>query len=135
MAERYAQLEKQLSGSLFIGHFTDDSEPVEDGQSPLREERYEIKSAKKLPGGDFWLIQARIQYGEKDVTVPIPLPIKWVGDTPMITLDDLTIPGMGTFDAKVVIAGSRYAGTWQHGDHGGHLFGRIEAAEADDSAP
>jgi len=52
----------------------------------------------------------------------------WSGNTPVITLDNLWIPGMGTFSARVLIHQGRYAGTWSHGDKGGHLFGRIEKA-------
>ena len=33
---------------------------------------------------------------------------------------------LGTFTARVLIYDNRYAGTWQHGKAGGHLFGRIE---------
>jgi hypothetical protein len=80
----------------------------------------------KLPEGDVWLIKARVKYGDKDVTVPMPLEIKWAGDTPIITLTDFTIPGLGTFTSRVVIYENRYAGTWQHGQVGGHLFGRLE---------
>jgi hypothetical protein len=121
---RIAKLKSQLSGSVFAGRFSDDSQEGNE----LREERYEILSAMKLPTGNMWLIKTRIKYGDHDITVPIPLPIQWAGSTPVITLDQLTIPGLGTFDARVVISGDRYAGTWQHGDHGGHLFGRIEKA-------
>ena len=57
----------------------------------------------------------------------------------MITVDKLTIPGMGTFDARVVIRGGKYAGTWMHDDVGGHLFGTIsrieEADKADEEKP
>jgi hypothetical protein len=81
-----------------------------------------------------WLFKARIKYGDHDVTVPIPLQVSWAGKTPMIVVDQISIPGLGTFDARVLIAGDRYAGTWQHGDVGGHLFGKIEstATDADD---
>jgi hypothetical protein len=70
-----------------------------------------------------------VKYGDKDVTVPIPLEIKWAGDTPVITLTDLAIPGLGTFTARVLIYDDRYAGTWQHGKVGGSLFGKIEKIE------
>jgi hypothetical protein len=33
---------------------------------------------------------------------------------------------LGTFDARVVIHDQKYAGTWKHGEVGGHLFGTIE---------
>ena len=43
-------------------------------------EEYTITSALKLPDGDLWLLTARVKYGDKDMTVPIPLEIKWAGD-------------------------------------------------------
>ena len=93
--------------------------------------------AKKMPEGDRWLITARIKYGKYDVTVPIPLDILWAGDTPVITLTNLTIPGLGTFSARVMIYEHRYAGTWQHDKVGGLLFGKVERGtpEKKDGAP
>ena len=79
---------------------------------------------KKLGGKD-WLITARIQYGDKDITVPLMLPVEWAGDTPVITLTDLTIPGAGTFTARVLLYRGQYAGTWSAKDHGGEMFGKI----------
>jgi hypothetical protein len=32
----------------------------------------------------------------------------------------------------VLIFGDQYAGTWSGGDHGGHLFGRIEKTPPED---
>jgi hypothetical protein len=96
-----------------------------------RPEEYTISRAVKLPEGDAWLIQARIRYGDKDVSVPVPVEIKWAGDTPVITLTNLTLPGLGTFTSRVVIYEGRYAGTWQHGEVGGHLFGTIEKLPSD----
>jgi len=120
--ELIKKLEADLTSVKLIGRFTvagrEDREP--------RPEEYTITSALKLPDGDMWLIKARIKYGDKDTTVPIPLEIKWAGDTPVITLTDLAIPGLGTFTSRVVIYDNRYAGTWQHGKVGGNLFGRIE---------
>ena len=43
-----------------------------------------------------WLFQARIQYGEHDVTVPVPVKLLWAGDTPVVSLTDASIPGLGT---------------------------------------
>jgi hypothetical protein len=120
--ELIKKLEADLTNVKLIGRFTiagrEDREP--------RPEEYTISSAMKLPEGDMWLIKARIKYGDKDMTVPMPLEIKWAGDTPVITLTDLTIPGLGTFTSRVVIYDNRYAGTWQHGKVGGNLFGRME---------
>ena len=99
----------------------------DDGELP--KEEYTIESVKKLPDGDYWEFKARIKYGQNDVTVPLQLEVKWAGTTPMITLTDFTIPGMGTFSSRVVIYKKRYAGTWTHGKVGGHLFGVIEKLE------
>lgn len=123
-AERFEKLEKQLTGSSFVGRFTIDGQEGE-----LKEDRYELQSVTKMPTGDLWLFKTRIRYGDHDVTVPLPIPVKWVDDTPMIVVEKLAIPGLGTFDARVVISGDRYAGTWQHGEVGGHMFGRIERTE------
>ena len=67
---------------------------------------------------------------KKDVKVPVGLLIKWIDRTPVIVLDQVTIPGMGTFDARVLIRKGMYAGTWAHGEVGGHLFGNITTAAA-----
>ena len=118
--ERNAALEKTLTGSKFVGVFTiDGKEGV-----PAKEE-YTIISAKKTDEGDLWLFKARIKYGNKDVTLPVPVPIKWAGKTPVIEMDNLKIPLLGTFSAHIVIDDGKYAGTWKHGKVGGHMFGSI----------
>ena len=78
------------------------------------------------------MFEARITYGEHDVTVPLTLPVKWAGDTPVITVDNMGIPGLGLYTARVMIYADHYAGFWSGGDHGGHLFGVIERAEGND---
>jgi hypothetical protein len=91
------------------------------------EDKYTIQGATKS-GNDVWLIYARIEYGGKDVTVPVPVQVKWAGDTPVITLDKVSIPGLGTYSARVLIYENTYAGTWTANDHGGMLHGVIEKA-------
>src|SRR5436190_10860067 len=90
----------------------------------IGQEKYVIEKVSKLTG-ETWLLQARMQYGGHDWPVPIPVVIKWAGDTPVITLTDLSIPGKGTFTARVVLYGGQYAGTWSAKDHGGQIFGKI----------
>ncbi|MEX1094448.1 MAG: hypothetical protein WED34_00270 [Planctomycetales bacterium] len=115
---------EKLSGATLVGRFTIDGKAE---QAP-KAERYEISKVSKLRD-DYWVFNARVKYGDKDVTVPITLKVLWAGDTPMISMTDLAIPGLGTFTCRVFFYGDRYAGTWQHGDVGGHLFGRIEAPQ------
>jgi hypothetical protein len=121
-AELIKKLEDTLTGAKLTGSFTVQGR---EDRAPKPEE-YTIVSATKVPEGDVWLIKARIKYGEHDTTIPMPLEIKWAGDTPIITLTNLTIPGLGTFTSRVLIYDNRYAGTWQHGKAGGNLFGKIE---------
>jgi hypothetical protein len=127
------ELNKKLAADLtnvkMIGRFTIAGK---ESEAP-KDEEYTITSALKLPEPDLWLLKARIKYGKTDQTLPIPLEIKWAGDTPVITLTNLEIPGLGTFSSRVVIYEGRYAGTWQHGDVGGHLFGRIEKLPAEEA--
>jgi len=122
--ERIAMLEKMLSGATLVGQFTVNGRD-EARTSP---ERYELNSVKHMQG-DMWLITARIKYGDHDLTVPLPLPIRWAGDTPIITLDKFTVPGMGAWSARVMFYEGRYMGYWfsaDHPEHGGYLFGKIE---------
>lgn len=120
-AELEKEFEKTMSGCVLVGRFT---VVGKEDQAP-KEERYTITKVKKQDDGE-WIFLTRIQYGKNDNQVPLKLKVEWAGDTPVITLTDLTIPGMGTFTSRVVIYRGWYAGTWQHGQVGGHLFGRIE---------
>lgn len=119
----------QMSGATLVGTFT-----VDGMKKPPVEERYTIAKVSKI-AGDKWLFMARVQYMKHDVTVPMSLDVLWAGDTPIITLTDLNIPGLGTFTSRVMIYGDRYAGTWQHGSVGGHLWGKIEKAKPTDAKP
>ena len=133
---REERLAKFLSGKLFVGKFTIDGVDM-----PPKTETYVINSCEKLASTDLYRFKAQIKYGQIDQEVPLDLKILWSGNTPVITLDSLWIPGMGTFDARVMIHGERYAGSWQHGDKGGHMFGKIverqvapETVESKDAA-
>ena len=98
---------------------------LKDGQlGPEKEDKYTIISVTKV-GGDVWLIHTRIQYGQKDIVAPIPVQVKWAGDTPVIIVDKVSVPGGGTYSARVLIYEKTYAGTWSGGDHGGLLNGVI----------
>jgi len=98
---------------------------IKDGRlGPEKEDKYTILGVSKL-GGDTWLIRARIQYGKTDLVAPIPVQVKWAGDTPIIMLDKAGVPGSGEYSARVMIYEKTYAGTWSGGDHGGLLNGVI----------
>ena len=118
-ADLEQKFQQMMSGVTLIGH----SASLKD-ESFAGEEKYVIEKVSKL-GGETWLFHVRIQYGSHDVTVPLPVTIKWAGDTPVITINNLTIPGLGTYTARVLLYQDQYAGTWSSKDHGGQLFGKI----------
>jgi hypothetical protein len=131
-AERQAKLEaalaKTLSGATLEGSFT--STGAGSDPAKLSRDKYTLGQVQKV-SGDVWQIPARIQYGDKDITVPIVLPIRWAGDTPVVTVDDLPLPGFGTVSARVMFFDGHYAGYWKHGDHGGNMFGVIHPADTE----
>jgi hypothetical protein len=88
-------------------------------------ERYHIDGVTHVQG-DTWLFRTRLEFRGTELPVPIPLKVQWAGDTPVITLTDVSIPGVGTYTARVVLYRDQYAGTWSGAKGGGQLFGRIE---------
>lgn len=123
-ARLFKKFESTLTHVTLTGQFT-----ITGREAPPRTESYTIHSVRKMAQGDLWVFTARIKYGKRDVTLPMPIPVKWAGDTPVISLDNLTLPGLGTFSAHVVIDGDKYAGTWTHGKVNGHMFGTIAPAK------
>ena len=116
-----------LSNVELIGTYTQQGSP----KGPEKE-RYTIYRVTKISGQKhLWRFDVRMQFGSVDLRVPLPLTVRWAQDTPMVILNDTKIPGLGTFSAKVFFDKTRYAGTWQHGSEGGHLFGNIIGRKLD----
>src|SRR5215467_8106551 len=113
------KFQEMMKGVTLVGRSTRLNDDKVIGQ-----EKYVIEKVSKL-GGETWLFQARMQYGGRDIPVPVPVVIKWAGDTPVITLTDLSIPGLGTYTARVLFYRDQYVGTWSSQDHGGQLFGKL----------
>ncbi len=103
--------------------------PLKDGVlGAEKEDKYTIVSVEKV-SGDMWTINARMRYKQLEIVAPIPVKVKWAGDTAVITVDKMTIPGPGyggaAYSARVLIHEGTYAGTWSGGDHGGLMSGII----------
>jgi hypothetical protein len=128
-ADEQARLEKEFQESMTDVVLVGTCNVTRTGDdAKLRPERYEVKSVNHV-AGDIWTFTTRIQYGERDVTVPVPVKLMWAGDTPVVTLTDADIPGVGTFTARVVFYRDHYSGMWWHGETGGNQFGRILRGE------
>lgn len=124
-AKRHKQFEETMSGAVMTGQFTIDGKDLDPKQ-----ESYTIKKVTWLDIDDLWRFDVHMKYGDVDKDFALAVPVKWAGDTAVISMTKTTIPGLGSFSAKVVIDGDRYAGTWDHhGAGGGHMFGKIEKAK------
>jgi hypothetical protein len=108
---------------------------LKDGKlGPDKDEKYTITGVEKT-GDSQWTISARIQYGTLDFVAPVPVQVKWAGDTPVIIVDNVGFPGTAKYSARVMIFGDTYAGTWSGGDHGGLMHGVITRGKPDAKPP
>jgi hypothetical protein len=113
-------VERMRDASL-VGSFTLDGQD----SSPPRADRYDITSVDKV-GDDLWRFNANIGCCGIAGSIPIVVPMRWVGDTPMIMMTNTALPGVGTFTVRVFFYEDRYAGFWKRGDTGGFMSGRVE---------
>jgi hypothetical protein len=118
-AERNRAFTEAMSGVTLVGSSTRLSK-----EGVFGPEHYFIDGVTHV-SGDTWLFRTRMNVKGTEVPVPIPLSVKWAGDTPVITLTDLAIPGVGTYTARVILYRDQYAGTWSGEKAGGQLFGKI----------
>ncbi len=128
IATRDEAFSKSMANCVLVGSFTIDGK---ESKGAPKEERYEIESVTKAAENQ-WIFLTRVKYGNLDTKLPIAVPMEWAGDTPMVTLTNASLPGLGEgFSARVLFYEGRYAGTWQHGPIGGHMFGAIEKPKAE----
>jgi hypothetical protein len=126
LPEAERQFAERMKNVSLVGTFT---LAGREGQAPSPD-RYDIFSVEKV-GEDRWRFNASMDCcGLKGTKLPIVVPMRFVGDTPMIMMTDLNLPGVGTFTVRLLFHGDRYSGTWQHGQYGGAMSGRIEKIPA-----
>jgi hypothetical protein len=102
---------------------------IKDGQlTPEKEDSYTIVSVAKVEG-EKWVVNARMAYGGKDIDLPIPVQVKWAGDTPVLVLDNIGMGTGRTYSARVMIYEKTYSGWWTGGTQGGLLNGLITNAK------
>ncbi len=124
-AEMEAKFKAALTNAVMDGRFC----TVADGKlGPDKEDKYTIAGVEKTGDGQ-WTINAKIEYGATNFTAPVPVQVKWAGDTPVIIVDNVGFPGTPKYSARVMIYGDTYSGTWSAGDHGGLMHGVLKKAE------
>lgn len=120
-----------LSGATLVGTWQmTRSEGLSSALSEPKSEKYTIASVIHA-GGDNYIISARVEFGDKDVTIPIPVHVVWAGDTPTITITAMALPMLGNYSARVMIHEGFYAGVWYSGSktYGGILSGQVVKAK------
>lgn len=120
--ERAKQLREMLEGAVLEGRWR----LVEDGE--LKEEHQERYRIVELRGaGDNWLIRAEMEMNGKTVTLPVPVIVEWLGDSPVIRLrPNSPVRQLKGYNARVVFTDKSYAGTWSSADRSGVLHGTIQ---------
>ena len=118
-AELEAEFTKMLTEATLTGRWSG----IKDGQlTEEKEESYAITSVTKVEG-DKWTVNARIKYKSADFPIAIPARVNWAGDTAVMSVVDLTMPGGGIYWARVLFYKSTYAGSW--GGGGGSVGGLL----------
>jgi hypothetical protein len=120
--ELEAKFKSMLTKATLSGRWASTSGGV---LGPEKEDKYTIESVGKV-SGDSWVVNAKIKYNDREFIAPLPIKVRFAGDTPVIIVDDLAMPG-GTrsYSARVMIYEHTYAGTWSGGEHSGMLYGTI----------
>ena len=112
------QFQAALTNTTLTGFFTV-------GDSPeTRPDKYTIENLTKLEG-NIWKFDARIQYGGKDYRASVNVPVKWAGETAVLSMAQYAITGQGVFSARILIHNGMYAGTWGNQATGGKMFGMV----------
>ena len=94
LSDRERAFAERMRDVVLVGHFTLEGSERRDGNP----ERYEISGVTKLDG-DRWRFNARVQYMNVDVTTPVVVPVVWAGDTPMVSISNVSLPG--TYNAHL----------------------------------
>jgi len=134
-AELEKQFEEELTGATLNGVWQMTGEGGLSGRAdltPPKPDQYIISKVAKVMD-DYWVITARIQYADKDVNIPVPVRVIWAEDTAIITLNDLAMPLLGTYSARVMIHHGFYSGVWysKSKNYGGVMQGRITKTPVD----
>jgi hypothetical protein len=127
------EFQSRMRDVVLVGSYTVDgaaavaasSRSIESTAEP---DRYQVDSVQKV-GPDLWRFNAVLSCCGINGAIPVTVPMRWVGDTPVLMMTDTSLPGVGTFTVRLFFYEDRYAGTWQHGERGGSMSGRIEKRE------
>ena len=87
-------------------------------------DKYKIVSVDKGTVGN-WTVNATMKYGDREFTIPVRVQMRFSGDTALLIVDNFSVPGGGTYSARLMIYERTYSGTWKGQRGGGMLYGTI----------
>ncbi len=86
--------------------------PVRDGtQGTDRPDGYRIVRAEKVEG-DRWHLVTPVKRQGQEIEYPIPVVVRFAGDSAVVFLDDARTGDGGTWSARVLFHDDVYAGRW-----------------------
>ena len=83
-------LEKEFKEALTGA--TLEGQSSRDGKEGVSPDKYNIEKIEKTSEGN-WTFFVKVSFRGQEMTVPMPLEVKWAGDTPVITVNDKGYPG------------------------------------------
>ncbi len=100
--------------------------PVRDGNvGEDRSDAYHIVRAEKKEG-DQWHLVTRVQHKGQTLEHPIPVVVKFAGDSAVVILNDARTGDGGTWSARVLFHNDVYVGSWwSPGGKAGTVSGTI----------
>lgn len=127
MTDAERAFQSLLDGAEMIGSYTMELPDAPKADTPAQAaDRYVIHGIRKI-GPQLWQIDAGMRYNGRDIRLPIPVPVHFADDTPVICVTRLGLPGMGTYSARVMFFADRYVGVWRADATGigGTMTGRV----------
>src|SRR5262245_44146633 len=65
--------------------------PVKDGVlGEQKDDQYVIVGVTKVKD-DSWVVNTKMKYRDREMVMPLPIQVKWAGDTPVIVVDNLAV--------------------------------------------
>jgi len=104
MNDAEKQFQESMTNVTLSGFFTVGDDPA------THVDKYSIGRITKI-GDDLWNFEASIQYNDREFKATVKVPVKWAGDTPVLTLSNYLIQGQGVYSARILIFADQYAGT------------------------
>jgi hypothetical protein len=85
---------------------------------------YHVVRVNKIKG-DRWEVVSKMNHQGREIEFPMPVIIKWAGDTAVMILDEIPTAGGKKYSARVMFHNDRYAGSWWGTNQPGGLLSGI----------